>query len=72
MLQKGARAQPEDAFTPEEEVRNRTSKSSVSKDEYSESDLEDALMRHLETFLLESAPTSASPAERRGIGRNRK
>jgi len=54
MLQKGARGRSEDAFTPEEEVKDPYILEFLGlKDEYSESDLEDALIRHLETFLLE-------------------
>jgi predicted nuclease of restriction endonuclease-like (RecB) superfamily len=54
MLAKGARARPEDAVTPEEEVKDPYVLEFLGlKDEYSESDLEEALIRHLETFLLE-------------------
>ena len=54
MLKKGEKAQPEDAVTPEEEIKDPFVLEFLDlKDEYSESDLEEALIRHLETFLLE-------------------
>jgi predicted nuclease of restriction endonuclease-like (RecB) superfamily len=54
MLARGARARPEDVVTPEEEVKDPYVLEFLGlKDEYSESDLEEALIRHLETFLLE-------------------
>ncbi len=54
MLEKGARALPDDVTTPEEEVKDPYVLEFLGlKDEYSESDLEEALIRHLETFLLE-------------------
>lgn len=54
MLQKGARPQPRDALTVDEAVRDPLVLEFLNlKDEYSETDLEDALIRHLETFLLE-------------------
>jgi len=54
MLRKGARARSEDVVTPEEEVKDPYVLEFLGlKDEYSESDLEEALIRHLETFLLE-------------------
>ena len=54
MLRKGQIAQPEDALTPEEEIKDPFVLEFLDlKDEYSESDLEDALIHHLETFLLE-------------------
>jgi len=54
MLTKGARARSEDVVTPEEEVKDPYVLEFLGlKDEYSESDLEEALIRHLETFLLE-------------------
>ena len=53
MLEKGQMARPEDAVTPEEEIRNPYLLEFLDlKDEYSESDLEEALIRHMETFLL--------------------
>ncbi|MBM4044712.1 MAG: DUF1016 domain-containing protein [Planctomycetes bacterium] len=54
MLLKGAKALPEDAVTPEEEIKDPFVLEFLGlKDEYSESDLEEALIQHLETFLLE-------------------
>jgi predicted nuclease of restriction endonuclease-like (RecB) superfamily len=54
MLRKGQIARPEDALTPEEEIKDPFVLEFLElKDEYSESDLEEALIRHLETFLLE-------------------
>jgi hypothetical protein len=54
MLRKGQIARPEDALTPEEEIKDPFVLEFLDlKDEYSESDLEEALIRHLETFLLE-------------------
>jgi predicted nuclease of restriction endonuclease-like (RecB) superfamily len=54
MLTKGARARPEDHVTPEEEIKDPYVLEFLDlKDEYSESDVEEALIRHLETFLLE-------------------
>ena len=54
MLTKGAQPRPEDAITPEEEIKDPLVLEFLNlKDEYSESELEDALIRHLEAFLLE-------------------
>ncbi len=54
MLQKGQRPRPEDTVTAEEEIRDPYVLEFLNlKDEYSESELEEALIRHLETFLLE-------------------
>jgi predicted nuclease of restriction endonuclease-like (RecB) superfamily len=54
MLTKGTKQQPGDAVTANEEIRNPLVLEFLGlRDEYSESDLEDALIRHLETFLLE-------------------
>lgn len=54
MLDRGAEARPEDVTTPEEEVKDPFVLEFLGlKDEYSESDLEEALIRHLEAFLLE-------------------
>ena len=54
MLRKGQTAKPEDAVTTDEEVKDPLVLEFLGlKDEYSESALEDALIRHLETFLLE-------------------
>jgi len=54
MLRKGEKALPEDHVLPEEEIRDPLVLEFLGlKDEYSETDLEEALIRHLETFLLE-------------------
>jgi predicted nuclease of restriction endonuclease-like (RecB) superfamily len=54
MLTKGAVAKREDAITPEEEIKNPYVLEFLGlKDEYSESDIEEALILHLEHFLLE-------------------
>ena len=54
MLTKGAKAKPGDRMTPEEEIKDPYVLEFLNlKDEYSESELEEALIRHLETFLLE-------------------
>lgn len=54
MLKKGKRRLPKDAVTPEEEIKDPFVLEFLGlKDEYSESDLEEALIRQLEDFLLE-------------------
>jgi predicted nuclease of restriction endonuclease-like (RecB) superfamily len=54
MLTKGAKAKPEDRVTPDEEIKNPFVLEFLNlKDEYSESELEEALIEHLEKFLLE-------------------
>jgi len=54
MLVKGQKALPGDIVAPEEEIKDPYVLEFLGlKDEYSEGDLEDALIRHLETFLLE-------------------
>lgn len=54
MLLKGEKPKPEDAVSADDEIRNPLVLEFLNlKDEYAESDLEDALIRHLETFLLE-------------------
>lgn len=54
MLTKGSVAKPEDFVTPEEELKNPFVLEFLGlKDEYSEAELEEALIRHLESFLLE-------------------
>jgi len=54
MLKKGAKPLPEDAVTPEEEIKDPFVLEFLGlKDEYSENDLEEALIHTLETFLLE-------------------
>lgn len=54
MLRKGARPRPSDRVTPEEEIKHPLVLEFLGlKDEYSETELEDALIHHLESFLLE-------------------
>jgi predicted nuclease of restriction endonuclease-like (RecB) superfamily len=54
MLTKGAMPRPEDAVTPEEELKDPYVLEFLDlKDEYSELELEEALIEHLESFLLE-------------------
>lgn len=54
MLKKGAKALPEDIVTPEEEIKDPFVLEFLGlKDEYSENDIEEALIRQLENFLLE-------------------
>ena len=54
LLRKGATPLPEDSVTPEEEIKDPVVLEFLDlKDEYSESDLEEALIQKLEEFLLE-------------------
>jgi predicted nuclease of restriction endonuclease-like (RecB) superfamily len=54
MLTKGGAARPGDALSADEEVRDPLVLEFLElKDEYSENDLEEALVHHLESFLLE-------------------
>jgi len=54
MLQRGAKVQAQDAVTPEEAVKDPCILEFLGlKDEYSESDLEEGLIRRLEDFLME-------------------
>lgn len=54
MLRKGAAPLPEDMVSPEEEIKDPFVLEFLNlRDEYSETDLEDALVQHLESFLLE-------------------
>jgi predicted nuclease of restriction endonuclease-like (RecB) superfamily len=54
MLSKGALAKREDAISPEEEIKDPYVLEFLGlKDEYSESEIEEALVLHLERFLLE-------------------
>jgi len=54
MMTKGAKPRPEDRVTADEEVKDPFMLEFLNlKDEYSEHELEEALLRHLETFLLE-------------------
>ena len=54
MLTSGRKPKAEDLVRPEEEIKDPFVLEFLDlKDEYSESDLEEALIRHLETFLME-------------------
>jgi hypothetical protein len=54
MLRKGSEARPEDAVSSEEEIKDRFVLEFLGlRDEYSESELERALISQLENFLLE-------------------
>ena len=54
MLGNGAQAQPADAMPPEQAIKDPFVLEFLNlKDEYSESDLEDALIHRLESFLME-------------------
>jgi predicted nuclease of restriction endonuclease-like (RecB) superfamily len=54
MLTKGAKPKPGDRLSPDEEIKDPLVLEFLGlKDEYSEADLEESLIRHLETFLLE-------------------
>jgi predicted nuclease of restriction endonuclease-like (RecB) superfamily len=54
MLTKGARPRAEDAITPEEEIKDPLVLEFLGlKDEYSEAEIEEALIVHLEQFILE-------------------
>ena len=54
MLTGGQRKRPEDLVVPQEQIKDPFVLEFLDlKDEYSEGDLEDALIRHLETFLME-------------------
>ena len=54
MLKKGTKQLPEDSVTPEEEIKDPFVLEFLGlRDEYSENDLEEALIYKLETFLLE-------------------
>ena len=54
MLKKGAKPKPQDKMTPEEAIKDPYILEFLElKDEYSESELEEALILHLQNFLLE-------------------
>lgn len=54
MLRKAGKAEAEDTVSPDEEIKDPFVLEFLGlKDEYSESDLEEALIRHLESFLIE-------------------
>ena len=54
MLKKGEKAKPEDYVSPDEEIKDPYVLEFLNlKDEYSELELEEAIIKHLENFLLE-------------------
>lgn len=54
MLEKEGKHRPEEAIAPEDEIKDPFILEFLDlKDEYSETDLEDALIHHIESFLLE-------------------
>jgi predicted nuclease of restriction endonuclease-like (RecB) superfamily len=66
MLKKSSKAETGDLFTPEEEIKDPFVLEFLGlKDEYSESDLEEALILHLEAFLLELGGDFAFVARQR-------
>lgn len=68
MLTRGAQPKPEDTVTPEEAIKDPSVLEFLGlKDEYSESDLEEALIRHLESFLLELGNDFAFVARQKRI-----
>jgi predicted nuclease of restriction endonuclease-like (RecB) superfamily len=68
MLARGQKAKPEDAVSVQDEIRDPyLLEFHDLKDEYSESDLEDALIRHLEWFLLELGAGFAFVARQKRI-----
>ncbi len=71
MLKKGQVAKPEDALSPEEAIKDPYILEFLDlKDEYSENDMEEALIQRLEDFLLELGPdfTFAGRQKRLRIG----
>ena len=68
MLKKGAKPRPSDAVTPDEEIKDPYVLEFLGlKDEYSETDLEEALIVHLERFLLELGHDFAFIARQRRL-----
>ncbi|MPM92718.1 putative nuclease YhcG [bioreactor metagenome] len=68
MLLKGEKPRPGDAVSADEEIRNPLVLEFLNlKDEYSESDLEAALIRYLEAFLLELGDDFAFVARQRRL-----
>ena len=68
MLEKAETAEPSDAITPEEAIKDPLVLEFLDlKDEYSESDLEEALIRHLTDFLLELGDDFAFVARQRRL-----
>jgi len=68
MLRKSAKPEAGDAVSPDEEIKDPFVLEFLGlKDEYSESDLEDALIRHLESFLIELGGDFAFVARQRRL-----
>jgi predicted nuclease of restriction endonuclease-like (RecB) superfamily len=68
MLRKGQQPKPEDAVPVEEMIRDPYLLEFLDlKDQYSEADLEEALIQHLETFLLEMGAGFAFVARQKRI-----
>jgi predicted nuclease of restriction endonuclease-like (RecB) superfamily len=68
MLKKAGKAEPGDLLTPEEEIKDPFVLEFLGlRDEYSESDLEEALILHLEAFLLELGGDFAFVARQRRL-----
>ena len=68
MLREGSDSQPGDRLTADEEIKDPLVLEFLGlKDEYSESDLEDALVHHLEHFLLELGNDFAFVARQRRL-----
>lgn len=68
MLKKAGKAKPGDLLTPEEEIKDPFVLEFLGlRDEYSESDLEEALILHLEAFLLELGGDFAFVARQRRL-----
>jgi predicted nuclease of restriction endonuclease-like (RecB) superfamily len=68
MILRGRQAKPEDAVTLEETIRDPYLLEFLNlKDEYSETELEDAIIEHLHTFLLEMGDAFTFVARQRRI-----
>jgi predicted nuclease of restriction endonuclease-like (RecB) superfamily len=68
MLKKAGKAEPGDLLTPEEEIKDPFVLEFLGlKDEYSEAELEEALILHLEAFLLELGGDFAFIARQRRL-----
>ena len=68
MIRKGRQPKPEDAVTVEETIRDPYLLEFLNlKDQYSETDLEDAIIQHLQTFLLEMGDAYAFVARQKRI-----
>lgn len=68
MLAKGSRAKREDVVSADEEIKDPFVLEFLNlKDEYSEHELEEALIRHFETFLLELGSDFAFVARQRRL-----